>query len=103
MTETFNDVEFIELVVKRLVKNPDEVKVERKVDDMGVLLTLFVNPEDAGIVVGKQGQTAKALRCLLRIVGSQNNARCNLRIHDPRREEQGSDKTSTDPLLGAEN
>ena len=88
--EKNKDAQFIEQLVKMLVKKPKEVKVERKVDEMGVLLTLRVAPEDTGTVVGKQGQTAKSLRCLLRIIGSQNNSRVNLRIYDPRRENSNS-------------
>lgn len=84
MAEKFEDVEFVEYVVKSLVPHPDDVKVERKVDEMGVLVTLTVNPDDMGYVIGKQGQTAKALRTLLKIIGAKNNARINFRINDTR-------------------
>jgi len=77
------DREFLEYVVKQIVKNPDEVSVERKVDEMGVLLTLKVSKEDMGQIIGKSGQTAKALRVLLRVLGSKNNARVNLKIVEP--------------------
>ena len=79
---------FLETVIKALVDNPDDVKVERKVDEMGVLLTLDINPSDMGKVIGKEGATAKALRTILRVVGMKNNARVNLKINEP----QGSDK-----------
>jgi hypothetical protein len=77
------DQEFLTYLVKSLVDHPDDVKVERKVDEMGVLLTLRVNQADMGQVVGRQGSTAKAIRSLLRIVGIKNNARVNLKIEEP--------------------
>lgn len=77
------DQEFLEFLVKSLVDHPDDVKVDRKVDEMGVLLSLHVNAADMGHVVGRQGGTAKAIRSLLRIVGIKNNARVNLKIEEP--------------------
>lgn len=77
------DQEFVEYVVKALVENPDDVKTERKVDEMGVLIILSVNPTDMGKVIGKEGKTAKALRTLLRVLGAKNNARLNLKIAEP--------------------
>lgn len=77
------DQEFLEYLVKSLVDHPDDVKVDRKVDEMGVLLSLRVNPMDMGQVVGRQGATAKSIRSLLRIVGVKNNARVNLKIEEP--------------------
>jgi len=78
-----NDLEFLLFVVKQIVSKPDAVKIERKVDEMGVLLTLEVDKEDMGQIIGKAGQTAKALRVLLRVLGSKNNARVNLKIVEP--------------------
>ncbi len=78
-----SDQEFLEFLVKAIVDNPNDVKIERKVDEMGVLLTLKVNAQDMGQVVGRQGATAKAIRSLLRIVGIKNNARVNLKIEEP--------------------
>jgi predicted RNA-binding protein YlqC (UPF0109 family) len=66
-----------------LVDNPSDVKVARQVDEMGVLLTLDVNPADMGKVIGRSGNTAKAIRILLRVVGMKNNARVNLKINEP--------------------
>ncbi|OHA07674.1 MAG: hypothetical protein A2934_05865 [Candidatus Sungbacteria bacterium RIFCSPLOWO2_01_FULL_47_10] len=79
----FADAEFLEFVVKSLVDNPESVKVDRKVDEMGVLLTLKVAPENMGQVIGRNGNTAKAIRTLLRVVGIKNNARVNLKIEEP--------------------
>ena len=78
-----NDQEFLEYIIKSIVDNPDSVTVDRKVDEMGVLLTLKVDAQDMGQVVGRQGATAKAIRSLLRIVGMKNNARVNLKIEEP--------------------
>lgn len=77
------DQEFLESLIRAIVDHPDDVKIDRKVDEMGVLLTLKVHPEDMGQVVGRQGATAKAIRSLLRIVGIKNNARVNLKIDEP--------------------
>lgn len=83
MASKGTDQEFLEYLVKSIVDHPDDVKVNRKVDEMGVLLSLKVNPLDMGQVVGRQGVTAKAIRSLLRIVGVKNNARVNLKIEEP--------------------
>ena len=79
----FADRNFLDYVVKSLVDNPDDVKVDRKVDEMGVLLTLKVNPANMGQVIGRNGNTAKALRTLLRVVGMKHNARVTLKIEEP--------------------
>jgi hypothetical protein len=80
------DSEFVEYVVKKIVDFPEDVVVERTIDEMGVLVTLKVNREDMGKIIGKSGQTAKALRILLRIIGSKHNARVNLKIVEPEEE-----------------
>ena len=77
------DQEFLEYLVKSLVDHPEDVKTERKVDEMGVLITLSVNPEDMGQIIGRSGDTARSIRSLLRIVGSKNDARVNLKIEEP--------------------
>jgi predicted RNA-binding protein YlqC (UPF0109 family) len=77
------DKDFVEYVVKALVSHPEDVQVKRSVDDMGVLLELAVNPEDMGKVIGKAGATAKSIRTLLRVLGSRNDARVNLKIVEP--------------------
>ena len=77
------DQEFLEQLVKSLVDNPDSVKVERTVDEMGVLLTLDVHADDMGKIIGRSGNTAKAIRTLLRVVGMKNEARVNLKINEP--------------------
>ena len=77
------DKDFLEYTVKALVNHPEDVKVERQVDEMGVLLTLKVNPLDMGQIIGRQGSTAQAIRSLLKIVGVKNHARVNLKIIEP--------------------
>lgn len=75
--------EFLEHLIKNLVDHPDDVEVTRTVDEMGVLLTLKINPADMGQVIGRKGATVRAIRNLLRIVGLRNNARVNLKIAEP--------------------
>lgn len=74
------DQQFVEYIVKSLVGHPDDVVVERIIDEKGVLLSLTVNPEDLGRVIGKRGITAQSLRTLLRALGTKNDARYNLKI-----------------------
>ncbi|MBU4536706.1 KH domain-containing protein [Patescibacteria group bacterium] len=94
MSET-RDIEFLEYVVKELVDNPEAVKVDRKVDEMGVLITLDVDSADMGKIIGKNGNTAKAIRTLLRVVGMKNNSRVNLKINEPEGNVRPSSMNST--------
>ncbi|MFA6146188.1 MAG: KH domain-containing protein [Patescibacteria group bacterium] len=89
------DQEFIEYVVKALVVHPDDVKVVRTVDEMGVLLSLRLNPEDMGQIIGREGSTARAIRTLIRIIGLRNNARINLKIEEPEGSTRGVRSTSS--------
>ncbi|MCU0678015.1 MAG: KH domain-containing protein [Candidatus Pacebacteria bacterium] len=77
------DQQFLETVVKALVDNPDAVRINRTVDEMGVLLTLDVHADDMGKIIGRSGNTAKAIRTLLRVVGMKHDARVNLKINEP--------------------
>ena len=74
------DQQFVEYIVKTLVNNPDKVSVDRKIDEKGVLLSLTVDPEDVGRVIGKRGVTAQSIRMLLRALGTKQDARYNLKI-----------------------
>lgn len=89
-----SDKEFVQFVVENLVNNPDDVEVNRSVDEMGVLLSVNVNPDDMGIIIGRDGRNARALRTLARVVGAKNDARVNLRIEEPEggKRDKGSDK-----------
>ncbi len=78
-----NDHAFLDFVIKALVDNPDAVVITRSLDEMGVLLTLTVHPDDMGKIIGRDGNIAKALRTLLRVVGMKHNARVNLKINEP--------------------
>ena len=90
-----NDKKFLEYVVRELVDHPEAVKIDRTVDEMGVLLTLDVHPEDMGKIIGRQGNTAKAIRTLLRVVGMKNNARVNLKINEPEGSQRGPSGSGT--------
>lgn len=90
MTDQVKDKDFLEFIVKSLVDNPTAVKVDRTVDEMGVLLTLKLSPEDMGKIIGRRGSTAQAIRMLLKAVGLKNRARINFKIEEP----EGSIKTS---------
>jgi len=83
MAEKFGDQEFLEYVIKSLVDTPKAVEVDRKVDEMGVLLTLKIDSADMGKIIGRGGNTAKAIRTLLRVVGLKNRSRVNLKIEEP--------------------
>lgn len=78
---------FLEYLIKSLVDHPDDVRITRTVDEMGVLMTLDLNPLDMGKIIGRKGATAKAIRTLLRVVGMRNNARVNLKINEPNKPE----------------
>lgn len=88
------DKQFLETLIKAIVDHPDDVKVDRKVDEMGVLLTLSVNSTDMAQVIGKRGSTAQSIRSLLKIVGVKNNARVNLKIAEP----EGSTRGQRPPV-----
>ncbi len=91
------DKDFVEYVIKSIVNNPDKVQVTRTVDELGVLLSVKVAQEDMGLLIGRSGSTAKAVRTLARIVGMRNNARVNLRIEEP---EGGRLEKDVTPIAG---
>jgi hypothetical protein len=101
------DQQFIEYIVKSLVGKPDEVKIERRIDEKGVLLELTVDPEDLGRVIGKRGATAQSLRTLLRALGTKNDARYNLKIVDTGRPDSYNndapkqDNSASEPVVAA--
>ena len=94
------DQQFVEYIVKSLVDHPDDVVVERVIDEKGVLLTLTVNPEDLGRVIGRRGATAQSLRTMLRALGMKNSARYNLKIvnnDQPDEREESSEPEREEP------
>ena len=93
MAAKAQDQEFLEFLVKSVVSAPDKVKVDRTIDERGVLLVLNIAPEDMGYIIGRKGQTAQAIRTLLKIVGAKNNARVNLKINEP----EGSERRERAP------
>lgn len=92
------DQQFVEFIVKSLVGKPDAVKVERRIDEKGVLLELTVDPEDLGRVIGKRGATAQSIRSLLRALGTKNDARYNLKIVDNGVEQNGRSYERREPV-----
>ena len=89
------DQQFVEYIVKTLVNNPDKVVVDREIDERGVLLSLSVDPEDVGRVIGKRGATAQSIRTLLRVLGTKNGARYNLKVVNT--DEDGSERPAPAP------
>ena len=89
-----SDQEFLEFIAKAVVANPDKVKVDRAIDERGVLLTLDIDPNDMGYIIGRRGQTAQAIRTLLKIVGAKNNARVNLKINEPEGAQRGRGRSA---------
>ena len=89
------DQQFVEYIVKTLVNNPDKVKIDRTIDEKGVLLSLEVDPEDVGRIIGRRGATAQSIRTLLRALGTKNDARYNLKIvnnddYEPKAKAEGA-------------
>lgn len=74
---------FLRYALSELVEDKDELSITSKVDELGILLTVQVSERDMGKIIGKNGQTIQALRTLLRVVGSQNAQRVNLKILEP--------------------
>ena len=92
------DQQFVEYIVKNLVENPEDVKVERTIDEKGVLLTLSVNKEDLGRIIGRRGATAQSLRALLRALALKNNARYNLKISDSEEKNEAVENTTDEAV-----
>jgi predicted RNA-binding protein YlqC (UPF0109 family) len=82
-TESTTEQDFLGHLIKLIVTEPDQVEITRTVDDLGVLITLKVSKDDMGRIIGKEGQTAKAIRTILRVIGSRNNQRVNMKILEP--------------------
>ena len=97
------DQAFVEMVVKQIVDNPDQVKTERKVDEMGVLIELTVAPEDMGKIIGKEGKTAKSVRTLLRVLGAKEHARVNLKIIEPEGGHEAAGTSDSTPDNASDN
>lgn len=92
------DQQFVEYIVKNLVENPEDVKVERTIDEKGVLLTLTVNKEDLGRIIGRRGATAQSLRALLRALALKNNAHYNLKISDSKEKTEDVENSTDTPV-----
>ncbi len=97
MAEVLGYQQLLEYILKTLADHPEDVKVEKKVDEMGVLLKVKVHPTDMGIIIGKRGSTVRALRTILKIAGLKNRARVNLKIEEPEGKAKAS-SSGTDDL-----
>lgn len=97
------DQQFVEYIVKNLVENPEDVKVERTIDEKGVLLTLSVNKEDLGRIIGRRGATAQSLRALLRALALKNNAHYNLKISDNEEKNEVVENTTDEAVENKSN
>lgn len=76
------EVEFLQFIIENLVQNKDDIIIERTEDELGVLLTLKVNKDDMGVVIGKNGNIVTSIRSLLKILGSKSDKRINLKVLD---------------------
>lgn len=93
------DQEFVEYIVKSLVEHPDDVKIDRKVDEMGVLITVKLNPQDIGQIIGREGSIIRAIRTLVRVIGLKNRARINLKIEEPEGSRPPKRSSNVDEVL----
>lgn len=74
---------FLQYVLEAIVEDRAALRIDAKIDELGVLLTVCVSERDMGKLIGKGGQTVKALRTLLRILGSAQRQRINVKILEP--------------------
>jgi hypothetical protein len=95
MTEEFYDQEFVEYVLKKILVHPEDLEISRTVDELGVLISVQVHDDDMGTIIGKGGQTAKSIRTLLRVIGSKNKARVNLKIIDKEKDSKSASDLDT--------
>ena len=102
MGEQFEDQVYAEYLVRGLVETPDAVSVVRTVDEMGVLLDVKVKEDEAGLVIGKEGRIAKALKVLIKCVGQKNKCRVNVRIHNPHPKQLDRNEVRTDKTKSVE-
>ncbi|ATU05517.1 hypothetical protein BKN14_03650 [Candidatus Gracilibacteria bacterium HOT-871] len=77
-----NEIQFLDYIVKSIVTNKDAVKIERKEDELGVLLTLSLDKADMGTIIGKGGNTINSIRTLVRIFGLQIDKKINIKVLD---------------------
>lgn len=76
------EIEFLQFVIESLVENKQDIVIERKEDELGVLLTLQVNKADMWVIIGKNGNIVTSIRSLLRILGNKTNKKINLKVLD---------------------
>lgn len=77
------DSEFLLAIVNPLLRYPERTLNTRVVDEMGVLLTLQVDKEDMGRLLGREGSTIKAIRTIMHVFGQIREARINIKLLEP--------------------
>lgn len=75
--------DLLNFIITSIVTKPDEVKIEEELSEGNVDLILTVDPSDMGIVIGKNGQTIRAIRKLLAVRAIAENVRVNMQLNDP--------------------
>lgn len=85
MTDTTSlpGLDFLKYVLENIVEDKDELFVDGNRDELGILLTVKVSQRDMGKLIGKGGQTVKALRTLIRVLGGNASERVNVKILEP--------------------
>jgi uncharacterized protein len=83
MTQKTVDILALESILSFIVRSPESIEMTRKVDEMGVLLILKVDRSDMGIVIGRNGEMANAIKKYIKKVGQVNNMNIRLRIDEP--------------------
>ena len=74
--------EFLKFLIENLVKNVEDIEISREEDELWVLLTLKVNSDDMGLIIWKWGNTVNSIRSLLKVLGSKEEKRINLKVLD---------------------
>lgn len=72
--------DIVEIIAKSLVDHPEQVVVEEKEDEHGIVYQLHVASDDMGKVIGKQGRIAKAMRTVVKAAATRENKRVNVEI-----------------------
>lgn len=79
--------DLLNFIVTSIVTKPDEIKIDEEVSEDGINLLLTVDPSDMGIVIGKSGQTIRAIRKLLTVRAIAENVRVNMQLSEPEGQE----------------
>lgn len=77
-----NEIEFLKFIVESLVQQKQDIIIERKEDELGVLLTLKVNKDDMGTIIWKNWSVVSSIRALLKVLWTKVWKRINLKVLD---------------------